>query len=280
MQMKICSKCGKKLPLTTEYYWIDKTHKDGFRSSCKECGSKHPINEMIIPKGYKKCNKCGQILSIDNYYKNNSSKDKLYAHCKKCSKKAERRYVETNKDRVRRLRKQYVEGNKENLQRYNKQYSKEYYALHREEKRDKEIERGKKYRQENKDKTSTYGKKYRQNNKDKINILTQRYRARKRKLPSTLTIKQWEAIKQYFNNSCCYCGKKLPLEQEHFIPVTKDGEFSPSNIICACRSCNASKNNADFFEWYPKQLFYSKKREQNILKFLNYKDNTQQIKII
>jgi len=115
------------------------------------------------------------------------------------------------------------------------------------------------------------------NNKDKCNIICQRRRSRKEQLLNTFTIQQWEATKLYFNNSCAYCGKDLPLEQEHFIALTKGGEYTTNNIIACCRSCNSSKSNKDFFSWYPKYKYYNKKRETKILKYLSYKDNVQQL---
>lgn len=111
----------------------------------------------------------------------------------------------------------------------------------------------------------------------KKRISNQIRRTFKRQLPSTLTDMQWLTIKKQFNNRCAYCNRELPLEMEHFIPLSKLGEFSVNNIICACKPCNSSKGNKDFFEWYSKHDYYSKKREKFILKFLNYKDGIQQI---
>ena len=62
----------------------------------------------------------------------------------------------------------------------------------------------------------------------------------------------------------------MPLEQEHFIPLSKGGGYSMGNIIPACRACNASKSDKDFFEWYPEYKYYSEERENKILDFLGY----------
>ena len=105
----------------------------------------------------------------------------------------------------------------------------------------------------------------------------QRRMALKRKLSSTLTLAQWENMKMHFNNKCAYCGKELPLAQEHFLALTKGGEYTVNNIIPSCKTCNSSKCNKDFFTWYPKYKYFSKKREKIILKFLNYKNEIQQL---
>ena len=38
---KICTKCGKELPATEEYFYKDKTHKDNLKAWCKECVKEH-----------------------------------------------------------------------------------------------------------------------------------------------------------------------------------------------------------------------------------------------
>jgi 5-methylcytosine-specific restriction endonuclease McrA len=111
------------------------------------------------------------------------------------------------------------------------------------------------------------------------NMVWQKRRAKKLSLPYTLTSKQWQQIKEYFNNKCAYCGKELPLSKEHFIPLSKGGEYTINNIIPVCLSCNSSKQDKDFFKWYPAQSFYSKAREKRILKYLGYKNDKQQLKI-
>lgn len=66
METKICSRCKKVLPATTECFTIDKNKKDGFTSACKECmgvknkdiGQTIEENKILIVKGKKKCSKC------------------------------------------------------------------------------------------------------------------------------------------------------------------------------------------------------------------------------
>ncbi len=70
------------------------------------------------------------------------------------------------------------------------------------------------------------------------------YRARKRGLPATLTLDEWEDILFLFDHRCAYCmGVDLKLEQDHFIPVSKGGGYTLDNIVPACRPCNATKGN-------------------------------------
>ena len=107
---------------------------------------------------------------------------------------------------------------------------------------------------------------YRQKNKEEIHTKHMQREASKLLLPNSFTTKQWNGVKKHFNNECAYCGKTLPLQQEHFLALSKGGEYTTNNIVCACSRCNSSKNNRDFFTWYPKQKYYSKGREIKILK--------------
>lgn len=82
----------------------------------------------------------------------------------------------------------------------------------------------------------------------------------------------WLKCLEEFERSCAYCGaNNIALEKEHVIPVSKNGSNSIYNIIPACRSCNASKTNNLFEEWYSKQPFCDREREEKILKWMGYK---------
>lgn len=225
METKICSKCGKELPATTEYFHKNKFGKYGLQSVCKKC--KYEVNKEKSAEYFKK------------YYDEN--KQELLNYQKK--------FREENENQVKETQKQYYKKNKEKVK-----------------------EKSKKYKSQNHESVlkyqKSYNKKYNRENKEMCNIQTQRRITRKKSLPSTLTFEQWENTKNYFGNKCAYCGKELHLTQEHFIPVSKGGGYTADNIIPSCQSCNSSKYNKDFFEWYPKYRYYSKKRERFILEFL------------
>ena len=148
-------------------------------------------------------------------------------------------------------------------------YQKEYYLINREHK----IEQQNKYYKENPE----IKRKWRRENRDKINIIGERRRSRERNLPSTFTEEQWKETKIYFNNTCAYCGKELPLAQEHIIPVVKGGGYIKENIIPSCKSCNSSKYNKNFEEWYPIYKYYTKEREDKIFAYIDENTNNQSI---
>lgn len=234
---------------------------------------------------YKTCIKCGKTFpaTTEYYYKHKTAKDGLMGVCKTCkneynknnpnNKEHRKKYYEKNKEKTLDRCKEYREKNKEKIAA--KRH--EYYLKNK--KRLDEL--NKENRIKNKDKHNEYSKKWAKNNLEKMRISNHKRRARIKKLSSTLTSRQWEQIKKSFNYECAYCGQVLPLEQEHFIPITKQGEYTHNNIIPACKSCNSSKCDKDFFEWYPRQEFYNTDKENKILKFLNYtKDGKQQLSFV
>lgn len=106
--------------------------------------------------------------------------------------------------------------------------------------------------------------------------------ARKKKLPYNYSNKDWEETVEYFGNKCAYCGcSSEKLEREHFVPLSKGGEYTKDNIIPSCMSCNRSKSDKNFFEWYKEHEHYSETRKNKILRFLEYsKNRTQQLKLL
>lgn len=229
----------------------------------------------------KYCANCGLDKSMDDFYKNQN-------RCKECQKQDSKQHYSSNKQECDERWKVYYQKNKETLlikdrehQRANREYyrekNKEWYKDNKEHRRIY----NKQYRIDNKERINLMGKKWMQNNRAKCTSYTQNRKALKNKLQSTLTIEQWGIIKKDFNNQCAYCGKIKKLEQEHFIPLIKNGEYTHNNIIPSCKSCNCKKATKDFFEWYPQYENYSLARQNKILEYLNYKDkNIQQLSIL
>lgn len=201
----------------------------------------------------RKCSVCGEEkpASPEYFRRDSSKKDGLVSQCKTCRNRKEKQYRDMPK-------------NKERIKSHTIKRDSRY--LHYQEE----------YRKAHKD----YFKKYFRTHKDKMNIYLSKRMAMKKKLQASLTFEQWENAKEYFLNKCAYCGKEKPLAQEHFIPVSKGGEYSHNNIVPACKTCNSSKRDHDFFKWYPNFKYYSKPREREILNYLGYKKGIQQLSLL
>ena len=214
----------------------------------------------------KKCNTCGKELPVTRefFYQNKKSKDGFIGQCKMCAAEYYKKYSEMHKEEKKEKDKKYREKNRELLA----ERTRRYYAQNTK----RILERRKQLGFD----MTTYQRKWRKDNPEKKRTTDQKRRARKRQLPATLTAEQWQIIKKYFDNKCAYCGKQGDLQQDHFIALSKGGEYTINNIVPACRSCNEIKNNSNFFKWYPKYKYYLPKREKAILRFLGYNEQGMQ----
>ena len=227
-ETKICSKCGKNLPKTLEYFNGDKKRKDGFYPYCKVCkGSRY---RKLARVGFIICIGCQKELpaTLEYFHKSNpTNRYGLHTVCRICRPQLEKRDNEYYKE--------YYKKNSEWLNANKRVYLKKHFQENRQYYYNKEHKR----------------------------------RAKERGLENTLTVEQWEATKDYFNNECCYCGKKEKLTQDHFIPIINNGGYTKENITPACPWCNASKGGRDFMEWFKRQDFYLEMREYKILNYLS-----------
>lgn len=158
----------------------------------------------------KKCTKCGEEKSLEEFNKDKTRKDGLDRQCKAC-------------------RKQYREVNRKKIAERDKRY--------RESNREKILEREKQYRQENREKI----KQYREANRESFNAREQKRRALKRNAAGNATAADIQARFDYHGNRCYYCGCDGKMQIEHRIPLSRGGTHYPANIVPACQSCNYSK---------------------------------------
>jgi hypothetical protein len=221
----------------------------------------------------KTCCRCGSVYEDTLEFFRKTKAGNVSSICRPCDRVEGKK--ESKSEACKAKRKRYRESHKEQIAISKKQY--------REAHKDKEAARDKLYRQTHKKNRKAYKKQYYINNpkKKKIQKTLNRHRrdAKQKLLPCAFSLFDWVACKQYFNNQCCYCGGNLELSQDHFIALSRGGEYTKNNILPACLICNSSKRDISFFEWYPQQSFYSKKREREILKYLNYQGKFQQLAI-
>lgn len=107
-----------------------------------------------------------------------------------------------------------------------------------------------------------------------VNAITKSHQKRRhdKRNDFALTDDEWIDAVTHFDNRCAYCGKDKKLTYDHFKAFSKGGSFDKQNILPVCKSCNSSKNNKEFSEWYPKQKFYSKNRESKIYEYIKSGD--------
>jgi hypothetical protein len=120
METKVCKKCGEEKNIS-EFY-LDKTTKDGKRSSCKVCMS-------LYDKNWKKNNPDKMLNLSRKYYSENkelvNSKSRKWREKNKDSEIIRNReWKKVNEEKVKESQKIWREKNKEKMKEYRKNYEK------------------------------------------------------------------------------------------------------------------------------------------------------------
>ena len=64
-----------------------------------------------------------------------------------------------------------------------------------------------------------------------------------------LTDLQWSALKDAWGG-CAYCGAPgTAFQKDCVLPISRGGRYTLDNVVPVCRSCNASKCNAEVTGW-------------------------------
>lgn len=64
-----------------------------------------------------------------------------------------------------------------------------------------------------------------------------------------LTPVEWAAIREAWAG-CAYCGATdRSLQRDCVLPISRGGRYTLDNVVPACGSCNASKNNDEVTSW-------------------------------
>ena len=66
---------------------------------------------------------------------------------------------------------------------------------------------------------------------------------------------EWVALQEAWGG-CAYCrASDRSLQRDCVLPLSRGGRYTLENIVPACRSCNASKCNAEVTVWLRRKRF-------------------------
>jgi 5-methylcytosine-specific restriction endonuclease McrA len=227
-----CIECGIEYPAQLNcFYWSQEITGE-LDTKCKWCRGKEFRQD--VEEGYRICSKCFDKLPLVAFGRFKLGYLGYRSACKACQNHERRFYEHTRRGRV---------------------VSADYLKKHPKKKGDS----WRRYQATEKYRLAKLGQ-------------GQRRRALKNKVRSAFSIEDWQRCLTYHANRCAYCGAPAtpdkPLQQDHFIPLSKRGAYVAGNILPACKSCNSSKHDKDFFKWYPKFKHYSPERERRILEYI------------
>jgi HNH endonuclease len=206
---------------------------------------------------HKLCNDCGKWypLNSENFYQIKNKNDGYHNYCKSCYKLRVNDWQKDNKDKMRGY---FIKCDS--------------------------TERRKKIKSEHNKKQASKRKfkEWVNNNPEKIKSYQINRKSHK---THEINKEEWQACKEYFNNSCAYCGiseekaKELQGNNLHKEHVLNYGANDLSNCVPACKECNSNKWLHEFEAWYTvSNERYSKERYEKIISWLqsDYKQYIQQ----
>lgn len=201
----------------------------------------------------KECTICGENKPLCEYYsieKESKKKGKyIYYHpyCKKCASKKAYQNELNNEESRKRQNSDRVKARRAKTKR--------------------------KWHQENKEHEREYQRKWRQNNREKLKEYNLNKLANK---THDISNTEWNSCKEYFDNSCAYCGmseeaaKEKYGQQLHKEHVNHEGSNKLENCVPACKGCNSSKHTFSIKEWYNEENErYSQERKDKVNKWIN-----------
>lgn len=227
--------------------------------------------ESIMETTTKKCCECKACKSTSEFNKCSNAKDKLSYMCKECLSKYRKKYKENNIEKIKQYQKNHSSKNENKIKKweyekerrkrddvkqkmkennkksYNTEKAKQKRIKYYEENRDKILQRQEKKRLKNIDNFKSIQKKYRQTEKGKISEKNKYHKRRTKYKDGDVTNQQLKEL--YQNTKVCYwCNNKLiknDIHLDHYLPLSKGGRHTISNLVLACSSCNLSKSSKD-----------------------------------
>ena len=208
----------------------------------------------------KLCKCCNTTKEINQFNKNKSKKDGLSSECKECIKIYKKEYRLKNAEKIKAGRKKYYEANKEKVLRDNSKWKQENREHHNKTSRDYHhnnrntiLIRLKKYYQDNKEERNRKQLLWNKTPLGKISKRNTHYKRKMAILNGVSTVEIVEYTKNIFN--CYWCGCKLDkkikngFHLDHYIPLSKGGEHTLTNLVVSCPTCNLQKNAKDPYQF-------------------------------
>ena len=233
-----------------------------------------------MSNGSKQCSRCGQVKSLDEFYRCSRVRDGRQASCKECRKaqrlayrereneltrrrywasldesrrkkrEGQRKWREANPEKARDAKRKWRERDPEKARRLDREQARRWRKRNLEYARQKERERTRALAGIDPTVRREKHRRWRQANPEKVRAngrqVQHRRRARMRRgRVYTVTAKN---LRYLHAAACLACG--APADTiDHVIPLRRGGSHGVGNLAPMCRTCNSSKGAKTITEW-------------------------------
>lgn len=253
---KTCTRCGKSLPATTDFFPKRTDSKDGLRNQCTACIKAERKQRYAE-------NREAAIRYSAEWSRNNPERMKKYR----------RTWYENHRDEVaeknrawwaanpgksaeysRRWRALNPEKARAKTRRWYRKNSGQALAINRRwmsENRERRRQQQKIYRENHKAERALAFKRWAQANPEKQRVTNRRRRARLIEATGDHTEKDIQQQYESQKGKCWWCGCDIGNEfhVDHLVPLSRGGSNAPENLVISCPTCNLSKGNKMPHEW-------------------------------
>lgn len=252
--VKTCSQCRVGKPLSE--FSKRKRASDGLNYCCRSCARANlnmwkarrargdDTSRVLVntTPGVKFCPRCSQSLAVDEFPVSKAAKDGRRSYCRPCLRSYERERLAAKPEITARKTltgRAWAAANPDRVSEY------------RDRRRVPNRLRRREYYQNNRVKVLAEKKRHRLENPAIYKAIDIRRRlARLRTEVNDFTSDHWLEVLEEFDHHCAYCGERSDrLEQEHMTPLSRGGAHTKSNIVPACRRCNARKHTKTAWEF-------------------------------
>lgn len=234
---KKCSRCGETFPATSEYYWSDRSTKDGLYSRCRKCGKGKVVRE-VLPDGMKRCINCREIFhNTAEYFAIRARADSsLRGECITCYHQRQTKWREDNQQIYLNYHRQYRIDNAEQVSAIKADWFQ---------------------RNKSRIRPRLHSNRLRwiANNPEKYRLQRRVYnRQRKARLKAAVgshTAHDIDMLYMSQRGLCWWCGEPVGdnYHVDHRIPLSRGGSNAVENLCIACVDCNQSKYDKLPWEW-------------------------------
>jgi len=222
---------------------------------------RHREHAALWSAGLKRCGRCGETKSLDDYHTMNSTRDHLCPRCRTCE------LARLHEQGVRHSEKRAADSRarRECKGDVLRARDRAVYAAHRDDiaatrkarywdNPAKYRDRANSWRARNLESARAADRenahlRYRL---DRARVLGWQHarRARKVSAPGACTPDQFRARWDYYGGRCWMCWG-IATTMDHVVPLAHGGSNWPANLRPACRSCNSRKSARDWRDYSP-----------------------------